>query len=99
MSEEITIEKRIDGPKGRYVATVEGRQGNAELTFSIASPALVIADHTGADDSLRGTGVARLLVERLVEDARSEGFKIVPLCPYVNAQRRKHAEWAELFQV
>ena len=34
-----------------------------------------------------------------VEDARAEGFKIIPLCPYVNAQRRKHPEWADLFNV
>ena len=68
-----------------------------ELTFSIASPTLRIADHTSVPDNVRGTGVGRALVQRLVDDARAEGFKVVPLCPYVNTERRRHPEWADVF--
>ena len=50
-------------------------------------------------DGLRGTGAGLALVERLVADARAESWKIVPLCPYVNAQRAKHPEWADAFNV
>ena len=32
-----------------------------------------------------------------IADARAEGRKIVPLCPFVNAQRRRHPEWADQF--
>jgi predicted GNAT family acetyltransferase len=63
----------------------------------VTSPALRIADHTGVPDSLRGTGVGRRLLERMIDDARREGFKIFPLCPFVNAERRKHPEWADAF--
>ena len=58
-----------------------------------------IADHTGVPDALRGEGRGEALVEHLVRDARDSGFKIVPLCPFVNAQRRKHPEWADAFSV
>ncbi|MFM9939030.1 MAG: GNAT family N-acetyltransferase [Hyphomicrobiaceae bacterium] len=34
----------------------------------------------------------------LVADARTEGFKIVPLCPYVKAQYLRHPEWADVMQ-
>lgn len=91
-----TISRSVDGTKGRYTLTDGGHE--AELTYTISSPTLVIADHTGVPDALRGTGAGKALVARLIEDARSEGFKIVPLCPFVNAERRKHPEWAELFQ-
>ena len=60
------------------------------------SPEKIIADHTGVDDSLRGLGVGKALVERLIADARSEGFTIVPLCPFVLAQYRKHPEWSDV---
>ncbi|WP_126976872.1 GNAT family N-acetyltransferase [Frigidibacter oleivorans] len=90
------IAKEIAGSKGRYVIRRDGEE--AELTFSIASPVLVIADHTGVPDSFRGTGAGRALVERLVADARAEGFKVVPLCPFVNGLRRRHPEWADVFQ-
>jgi predicted GNAT family acetyltransferase len=49
-------------------------------------------------DALRGRALGRALITRLVEDARAEGFKIIPLCPYTNAERRKHPEWADVFQ-
>ena len=91
------IRKEVDGSKGRYILTRNGIE--AELTFSIASPRLVIADHTAVPDAFRGTGAGLRLVERLVADAKSEGFKIVPLCPFVNAQRAKHPDWADAFSV
>ncbi|MEM8957395.1 MAG: GNAT family N-acetyltransferase [Pseudomonadota bacterium] len=91
------IRREVDGTKGRYVVAIDGHE--SELTYSIASPTLVIADHTGVPDALRGKGVGKLLVERLVEDARREGFKITPLCPFVNAQRARHPEWSDVFAV
>jgi uncharacterized protein len=49
--------------------------------------------------ALESRGIARRLLDALLADSRTEGFTIVPLCPYVNAQRKKHPEWADLFQV
>jgi predicted GNAT family acetyltransferase len=92
----ITLEQ--DGAKGRYAATVDGITEPAELTFSVVNDHLIIADHTGVPDSMRGLGVGRALVERLVDDARRNKVKIIPLCPYVKAQSRKHPEWADVFQ-
>ena len=91
------IAREVDGAKGRYVLRNGGQE--AELTYSVASPELVIADHTGVPDGFRGAGAGLQLVERLVADARAEGFKIYPLCPFVNAQRRKHPDWADVFAV
>lgn len=96
MGQAITITHSQSDSRGRYEATVEDREGSGELTYSRVSPTKVIADHTGVDDSLRGTGVGLALVERLVDDARRDGFTIVPLCPFVAAQFRRHPEWSEL---
>ena len=90
------ITREQHGASGRYVIRLG--QDEAELTFTILSPTLVSADHTGVPDAFRGTGAGLALVTRLVEDARAEGFKIVPLCPFVNAQRLKHPDWADVFQ-
>ena len=96
MNNKITITRSEEGSKGRYEARVEGHDGIGELTYSRMSPSKVIADHTGVDDSLRGTGVGKVLVERLVADARSEGFTIVPLCSFVQAQFKRQSEWSDL---
>lgn len=81
--------------KGRFVLRKGGEE--AELTYSITTPTLIIADHTGVPDSFRGTGAGLALVEALVAAARAEGVKVVPLCPFVNATRKKHPEWADVF--
>ena len=86
---------QADGTKGRYVIACGAEE--AELTYSVTTPALVIADHTFVPHAYRGTGAGLALIERLVADARTEGFKIMPLCPFVNATRKKHPEWADAF--
>lgn len=93
---DIAITRELTATKGRYVGRIAGIEGEAELTFSRANPQLVIADHTLAPDSMRGMGVAKALLERLIADAQSEGFKIVPLCPFVKSQFERHPEWAGL---
>jgi predicted GNAT family acetyltransferase len=92
---EITREDHAT--RGRYVARLEGIDAEAELTYSRAGPKLIIADHTDVPDAFRGQGFGRLLAQRMVEDARREGVKIFALCPFVNAERRKHPDWADVF--
>ena len=96
MTGTISIEKRVDGTSGRYVARIDGVDGDAELLFTVRSPSLIGADHTEAPASMRGSGVAMALVDHMMGDARASGFKIVPICPYVLAQDRKHPEWSDV---
>jgi len=91
---EIVREGSLSG--GRYVARIDGIAGEAELTFTRTRQGVITADHTNAPDTMRGTGAAKALVERLVADARAGGFKIEPHCPYVKAQRQRHPEWADV---
>ncbi|WP_066526572.1 GNAT family N-acetyltransferase [Erythrobacter sp. CCH5-A1] len=96
---DIAIRLDDRGRKGRYFATVEGREGEAYIAFTHHEEGVISADHTIAPDSLKGTGAAFSLVEYLVADARARGFRIIPVCPYVRAQYRKHPEWADAFTV
>lgn len=94
MSEPV-VYREHGATKGRFLIREGGEE--AELTYSITTSTLVIADHTGVPDSRRGTGAGLALVKALVAAARAEGFKVVPLCPFVNATRKKHPEWADVF--
>ena len=90
---EIVLEDA--GSKGRYVLrSAEGVE--AEMTFSRAGERLLIIDHTEVPDAFRGRGVGLRLVAHAVEDARAAGKKIIPLCPFANAQFRRHPEWADV---
>lgn len=96
ISPDIRIEREDAGNHGRYVARIDGLDGEAEITFTRRGSSLISADHAGAPDSMRGTGAALALVEFMIADARANGLKIIPICPYVKAQFRKHPDWADV---
>lgn len=84
-----------EGPtKGRYVVRLNGAE--AEMTYSRAGEALIIIDHTGVPDAMRGRSVGQAMVRRAVEDARAQGRKILPLCPFAKAQIARHTEWQDV---
>ena len=58
----------------------------------------MIIDHTGVPDAYRGQGIGKKLVEHAVGDARKNGWKIMPLCPFAAAQFRRHSEWADVLK-
>ena len=88
---------REDGPTGgRYVSIVDGHE--AEMTYSRAGTTRIIIDHTGVPEALKGRGVGKKLVEAAVNDARNEGFKIIPLCPFAKAVLAKTPEWQDVVQ-
>ncbi|MGU3493610.1 GNAT family N-acetyltransferase [Xanthobacteraceae bacterium A53D] len=87
--------RREDGPNGgRYVLDL-GPEAEAEMTFGRDGHIMTV-DHTGVPYAFRGRGIAALLVEAAVADARAEGFRIRPLCSYVVAQFRAHPEWGDV---
>ena len=63
---------------------------------SRASATLIIIDHTAVPDALRGRGVGQALVARAVLDARREGFRIIPLCPFARSQFERHPDWRDV---
>lgn len=89
------IELEDGGSKGRYLTRSAGGD-IAEMTFSKVGEHMIIIDHTEVPDAFRGQGVGLSLVTRAVEDARAAGKKIIPLCPFANAQFRRHPEWADV---
>lgn len=47
--------------------------------------------HTEVKPEFEGRGFAKLLLNELVRYAREKELKIIPLCPYVNAQFQRHS--------
>jgi uncharacterized protein len=88
-----------DERHGRYVARVDGLDGEAELVFTWRGGDLLSADHSFSPEGLRGSGAALALIEHLVADARAQGFRIIPLCPYVRAKYADHPDWADVMTV
>lgn len=62
------------------------------MTYSRAGETTIIIDHTDMPEALNGLGLGGLLVRRGIEDARKEGKKVIPLCPFAKAYIEKHPE-------
>ncbi|KKB78906.1 acetyltransferase [Devosia soli] len=91
---EYTI-RREEGPtRGRYVIDL-APGAEAEMTYR-KEDGRIIVDHTGVPREFEGRGIALQLVKASIADARSQGFKITPVCPYVVVQFDRHPDWADL---
>lgn len=91
---------RIDqGKAGEYHAHIPGSDKVGRLTWIAREDArgtVRAAEHTLVPRELEGRGIAGKLVAALIDDARTQGFRIDPVCSYVAAQFKRHPEWADL---
>jgi predicted GNAT family acetyltransferase len=95
MPDAIEIIRTDETTHGTYRAEPPGSDHAAELTWRARGKARV-ANHTYVPPELRGQGLAQLLVEALVADARAQGFTIVPHCSYVDVLFRRRPEWSDV---
>ena len=82
------IQFETDGKKGAFFIE-ENNVRLAAMEFTMAGSKKMIIDHTEVDDSLRGQGIGRKLLDKLVEYVRENELKVIPLCPYAKAAIKK----------
>lgn len=93
---KVTITHHAQGQGGRYDAAVEGESASGYLEWEPEGDDVRVATHTIVPRAIGGRGVAARLVERLVFDAREQGFKIVPQCSYVARKFERNPDWADV---
>ena len=86
---EHSVQHQEAGAKGAFFIAGEGGEPIATMSYSRANATLVIIDHTDVHPSLAGQGVGRQLLNALVAWARRTGTRVMPLCPFANAQFKK----------
>jgi uncharacterized protein len=62
-----------------------------EMVISVAHEKITVY-HTEVYAEFEGKGFAKLLLDRLVNYAKENGLKIIPLCTYVSTQFKRHPE-------
>ncbi len=70
----------------------------AEMSYSRATEKLIIIDHTEVDESLRGEGIGKKLLLKVIEMARKNDIKIMPLCPFAKSVFDKHEELRDVLR-
>jgi uncharacterized protein len=84
------IQLDYNGKKGAFFMEENGER-LAAMEFTMAGETKMIIDHTDVDDRLRGQGAGRQLLDQLVAYVRENNVKVIPLCPFANAQFKKDA--------
>ena len=82
------ITKRIEDTKG-YFELFENEELAAYMSFSRAGDDLIIINHTDVKPQFKGNGFGRKLIDHIVNYARAEKIKVMPMCPYAASVFRK----------
>ncbi|WP_276371347.1 GNAT family N-acetyltransferase [Chryseolinea sp. H1M3-3] len=89
MMNEIQLRLEQNG-KGAFIIEDAGERV-AEMEIGISGNNLMVY-HTEVAEELKGQGIAKDLLSKMVEYARQKQLKVVPLCQYVSAQFNRHPD-------
>lgn len=82
-------------PNEDRAAVYDDKKFIGESTYS-KSDKLWIIDHTYVDGTYRGQGLAGKLVALLVDEARKNNIKILPLCPFARREFQLKKEYLDV---
>lgn len=87
--EAVQLKLDVNGFGHFYV--IEGNERLGEMEVSISGSDLTVY-HTEVSEKAEGKGYAKLLLKEMVGYARKNSLKVIPLCPFVHAQFKRHPE-------
>lgn len=94
-NDNVTIHKESDAENIVFTAQVAGATETGTLTLRRVSDGVWNANHTGVPKAIGGKGVGKALIYAMVEDARAQGYRVVPGCPFVAKLFERKPEWAD----
>jgi predicted GNAT family acetyltransferase len=65
------------------------------LTYQLTGP-IIVYTHTEVDPRFEGQGAGSALARAAMDDARTKGRTVVPLCPFVSGWLNEHPEYDKL---
>lgn len=84
------IQHAAEGKQGKFYINNEGNE-IALMTYHRGADNKIIIDHTEVDESLKGQGVGKKLVEAAVALAREDNVKILPICPFAKVTLERNS--------
>src|SRR3954469_5660500 len=52
--------------------------------------------HTEVPPALKGKGAGNAIVQKALQYAKDNNYKIVPICPFVQSYLKRHKEWNDI---
>ena len=74
----------------------EDRTKLAEIVYTKKEENIIVIEHTEVDERLRGQNVGYQLVEKVVEYARANELKILPVCSFAKKVLQEKSEFNDV---
>src|SRR6478609_4118381 len=87
------LELRINTTLNQF--ELEVGQSMAFIEYKLSADRLFLI-HTEVPHELEGKGVGSAIVQKALQYAKDNGYKIVPLCPFIQTYLQRHKEWNDL---
>lgn len=84
-----------DTAAGQFTAEVDGHRCEADYQLRNGVMHLV---HTAVPRALQGRGIAAALVQEALAEARRQGWRVRPVCSYVQTYMRRHPDSQDLLE-
>jgi predicted GNAT family acetyltransferase len=78
----------------RYEISVNGSR--AGLAAYELEGDVIAFTHTEIDDAYEGQGLGSQLARSALDDVRSRGLKVRPLCPFIRGWIKRHEDYQDL---
>lgn len=85
------VKLKLDEKDNGHFYILDGEEQVAEMEISISGNDLTVY-HTEVLPKAEGKGLAKKMLATMVDHARKNALKVIPLCPYVHAQFKRHPE-------
>lgn len=93
------VQLNLDEKGFGHFYIVEDDQRLGEMEVSVANGTLT-AYHTEVFEKAEGKGYGKQLFREMVAHARKNDLKVIPLCPFVRAQFKRHPEeYADIWKL
>jgi len=89
------VKQKNNSKKGMFYIEQDGKIA-AEMTYVWVGTGKIIIDHTEVNEILKGQGAGKQMVSKVVEFARENALKIVPLCPFAKSVFDKTPEYGDV---
>ncbi len=86
----------IENARGGEFVIHEDGDRRAEMSYTHAGDGKITIDHTFVEKQFRGENIGKDLVQAGIEFARKKNLKIIPLCPFVQSEFEKNADYADV---
>lgn len=77
--------KQIESDTKGYFGAFDGDKEAGRMSYTFAGETKMILDHTEVNNAYRGQNIGKRILMEIVEFARQNKIKILPLCPFAKS--------------